>query len=160
MSKLVNSILFSHYRSIIIFNSNTEEFKTNINSVMTEIINWFQSNLLTLNCDRTYFLQFLSKKQNEIKIHIIASNLIITSIKNTKFLCLIIESTLSWRDHIVGLTSKLNKTCYAIRAIKHFIPLDVLRKIYFPYYTQLCNMVLFFGVIHIKVSAFLKFKKE
>ena len=94
VSKLANSILFADAMSIIILNTNPEEFKTNINSVTTEIINWFQSNLLTLNCDKTYFLQFLTKKQNEIKIQIIASNSIITSIKNIKILCLIIDSTL------------------------------------------------------------------
>ena len=66
ISKLANSILFADDMSVIILNTNPEEFKANINSVKNEIINWFQSNLLKLNCDRTYFLQFLSKKQNEI----------------------------------------------------------------------------------------------
>ena len=141
ISKLVNSILFADDMSIVILNTKPEECKTNINSVMAEIINWFQSNFLTLNCDKTYFLQFVTKKQNEIKIQIIASNPIITIIKNIKCLGLIIDSTLSWRDHVVGLTSTLNKTCYAIRAIKHFMPSDVLRKIYFSYYTHLRHTV-------------------
>ena len=66
ISELANSILFADDMSFIILNTNPEEFKANINSVKNEIINWFQSNLLKLNCDRTYFLQFLSKKQNEI----------------------------------------------------------------------------------------------
>jgi hypothetical protein len=101
ISELANSILFADDMSFIILNTNPEEFKANINSVKTEIINWFQSNLLTLNCDRTYFLQFLSKKQNEIKIQIIASNSIITSIKNIKFLCLIIDSTLSFINSFI-----------------------------------------------------------
>jgi hypothetical protein len=62
---------------------------------MTEIITWFQSNLLILNCSKTHFLQFLTKKQNEIKIQIIAPSSIITNINSTKFLGLIIENTLS-----------------------------------------------------------------
>ena len=63
---------------------------------MTEIINWFQGNLLTLNCNKTHFLQFLTTKQNEIKIQMIASNSIITNINSTKFLGLIINNTLSF----------------------------------------------------------------
>ena len=94
--------------SIIVSNTNPDEFKNNINSVMTEIT-WFQSNLLTLNCNKTHFMQFLTKKQNEIKIQIIAPNSIKTNINSTKFFGLIIDNTLSWRDHIVALTSKLNK---------------------------------------------------
>jgi len=65
ISKLANPILFADDTSIIISNTNPEEFKNNINSVMTEITNWFQSNLLTLNCNKTNFMQFLTKKKNE-----------------------------------------------------------------------------------------------
>jgi hypothetical protein len=39
-----------------------EEFKNNIILAMNETINWFQSNLLTLNCNKNHFLQFLTKK--------------------------------------------------------------------------------------------------
>ena len=38
--------------SIIISNTNPEEFMNNINLVMTEIINWLQNNLLTMNCNK------------------------------------------------------------------------------------------------------------
>jgi len=59
-----------------------------------------------------------------MKMQIMSSNTIITYINSTKFWGLIIDSTLSWKDHITRLTSKLNKACYTIRAIKPFIPLD------------------------------------
>ena len=98
---------------------------------MTETIHWFQSNLLTLNCDKTHFLQFLTKKHNEIKMQIISSNTIITNINSTKFLGLIIDRTLSWKDHITGLTSKLSKACYAMWVIKPFMSLNVMKMIYY-----------------------------
>jgi len=53
INKLASSILFAHDTSVIISNTNTDEFKNNINPVMTEIANWFQSNLLTLNLNKT-----------------------------------------------------------------------------------------------------------
>ena len=113
ISKFANSILFADDTTIIILDTNPEEFKNNVNSVMTEITNWFQSNLLTLKCNKTHFMQFLAKKQNERNIQIIGPNSIKTNINSTKFLGLIINNTLSWRDHIAALTSKLNKACYA-----------------------------------------------
>ena len=64
ISKLANSILLADDTTIIISNTNPEEFENNINSVMIEITNWFQSNFLTLNCNKTHFMQFLTKKQN------------------------------------------------------------------------------------------------
>jgi len=62
ISKLANPKLSADDMSIIISNTNPEEFKNNINSIMTEITNWFQSNLLTLYCNKTHFMQFLTKK--------------------------------------------------------------------------------------------------
>jgi len=53
INKLANPILFADDTTIIISNTNPEEFMNNTNSVMTEITNWFQSNLLTLNCNKT-----------------------------------------------------------------------------------------------------------
>ena len=53
--------------SIIISSTNPEEFKNNVNSVMTEITNWFQSNLLTMNYNKTHFMQFLTKKTTRKK---------------------------------------------------------------------------------------------
>ena len=67
ISKLANPILFADDTTIVISNTNREEFKNNINSLVTEITNRFQSNLLTLNCNKTHFMQFLTKKQNEKK---------------------------------------------------------------------------------------------
>jgi len=43
---------------------------------------------------------------------------------STKFLGLINDSTFSWNDHIAELTSDLNKTCSAVRAIKPFMSVD------------------------------------
>ena len=111
MSKLANSKTFADDTSIVTSNSNLEDFNNNVNFVMMELINWFWGNLLTLNYDKTHFLQFLTKKQNEIKLQITASNTIITSVNSTKFLGLVLDIALSWRYHIIEVPSKLNKAC-------------------------------------------------
>jgi hypothetical protein len=95
ISCVASLILFADNMGIIISNINLEEFKNNINLVMNETINRFQSNLLTLSCNKTHFLQFFTKKQNEMKTQIMASNSVITNINITKFLGSTIDSTLS-----------------------------------------------------------------
>ena len=74
INKLASPILFAVDTTIIISNSNPEEFQNNINLVVTEITHWFQSNLLTLNYSKTHFMQFLTKKQCTRKIQTIAPN--------------------------------------------------------------------------------------
>jgi len=72
-------------------------------------------------------------------------NSIKTNINSTKFLCLIIDNTVSWKDHIAALTSKLNKACYAIRAIKPFMSVYILRVIYFSYVHSVMSYGIIFG---------------
>jgi len=154
INKLASSVLFADDTSIIISNTNPEEFKNSTILVMNEIIEWFQSNLLSLNCNKTTFLQFLTKK-NEIAFQITTTNSIITSINSTKFWGILIDSTLSWSDHIVSLTSKLNKACYAIQMVKSCMSLDVLRMIYFSYvHSVIAYGIIFCGNSHSSTTIF------
>ena len=58
---------------------------------------------------------------------------------------MIIDNTLSWKDHIAALTSKLNKACCAIRATKLFMSVDILRTIHFPYVHSVMSYGIIFG---------------
>lgn len=61
INSFANSI-FDDDTSFIISNTDLQEFKHNINVVLQETNNWFLSNLLTLNYNKTHFLQFFVKK--------------------------------------------------------------------------------------------------
>jgi hypothetical protein len=62
ISDISKPILFADSTSIIITNSNPSEIKKkNINSVFIKINSWFKSNLLSLNFDKTHFLQLITK---------------------------------------------------------------------------------------------------
>jgi hypothetical protein len=88
-------------------------------------------------------------------MQIIASNTIITNINSTRFLGLIIDSTLSWKDHIVELTSKLNTACYAVRVIKPFTSLDVMNMVHFSYVHSVMSYgIIFWGNSHHSDSIF------
>jgi hypothetical protein len=68
---------------------------------------------------------------------------------------IIIDSTLSWNDHIVSLILKLNKACYAIRMVKSCMSLDVLRMIYFSYvHSIIAYGIIFWGNSHSRTTIF------
>jgi hypothetical protein len=75
-----------------------------------------------LNYDKTYFLQFLTKTDNGINMLVSFGNRKIVTAQSLKFLGLTIDTTLAWKIHSGELTSRMNKTCYAIRLIKPFMP--------------------------------------
>jgi len=65
LSKIIsdksNSVVFADDTSMIIKNSNPLEFRNNSSEGFREINEWLQGNLLLLNYDKTYFLQFVTK---------------------------------------------------------------------------------------------------
>ena len=126
---------------------------------MLEISNWFQCNRLTLNYGKTHFLQFLTKKQNEMQHQIVTSNSVMTNINSAKFLGLIIDSTLSWKNHITEITPKLNKVCYVIRTLTFLKSPELLRMVYFLYFHSIMSYGIFWGSSHHSVNIF-KIKKR
>jgi hypothetical protein len=79
-----------------------------------------------LNYDNTYFLQFLTKTDNELNMQVSFGKRKIATAQSLKFLGLTIDTTLTWKHHTGELTSRLNKACYAIRSIKPFMSLDLI----------------------------------
>ena len=71
---------------------------------------------------------------------------VIPNTTSIKFLGLLLDNKLTWKAHSRELVIKLNKACYAIRAIKSLVFLKVLISIYFSYfYSLLTYGVIFWG---------------
>jgi len=155
ISKIAKSIIFADDTSIVVTNDNKVDFRQNVRRVMIEISNWFQCNRLTLNYGKTHFLQFLTKKQNEMQHQIVTSNSVMTNINSTKFLGLIIDNTLSWKNHITEITPKLNKACYVIRTLTFLKSPELLRMVYFSYFHSIMSYgIIFWGNSHHSVNIF------
>jgi len=136
-------ILFADDTNFIIANRDESAYKFKINEIFNEINRWFHSNLLMLNYDKTYFLQFLTKINNEINMQVSFVNRKIATAQSLKFLGLTIDTTLTWKHQTGELISILNKACYAIRSIKPLMFLDVLRCTYFSY----ARSIISYGII-------------
>ena len=160
VSNKSKTILFANDKSFIIDNCNKDRFKLNTNEIFNEINKCFCSNLLTLNYGKTYFVQFVTKTNYKIKMQISFGDRKIATARNFNYLGLINDSTLTWKHHISELTARLNEACYAIRSIKPFMSLYVLRSMYFIMPIQLYPMELYFGgTLHI-VKKYIKFTTE
>jgi hypothetical protein len=90
-----NPILFADDTSFIITNCKKTEFKHNIYDIFSEINEWFQSNLLSLNYGKTYLLQFVTKINQEIDMQISLNTKSITTTQSIKFLGLTIDASLT-----------------------------------------------------------------
>ena len=82
-----------------------------LNTVFCQINKWFKDNLISLNLNKTYFIQFSNKSIGNSNIQIMTEDKQISAVNGTKFLRLIIDNTLSWKGHIEYIKSKLSSAC-------------------------------------------------
>jgi hypothetical protein len=147
-SKLI-LILFADDISIIVKDPNHIEYENELTLLLKIINEWFKANLLTLNLDKTCFVQFSTKNSSIMNMPFICSNNHITSSTDIKFLGLVIDGTLSWKWHIDRLMSKLDSASYAVRATHHMKPWVWS---IFHIFTLLWPMVWFFGVTRLRLQ--------
>jgi len=77
--------------------------------VLQIIKEWFNSNFLSLNFDKTDYMHFITKNQLLNKINIEHDNKMILQTSFVKFLGITTDSTHSWKQHNDTITSKLIK---------------------------------------------------
>jgi hypothetical protein len=59
------------------------------------------------------------------------SQINLINVTETKFVGLIIDDTLSWKQHVDQIIKKIFTACYALRNIKYILPSDAQKPIYF-----------------------------
>jgi hypothetical protein len=132
-------VLYANYTSLTITGPNSVEFSTKVNTVFADINEWFRSNLISLNFDKTNFLQFRTKNSQKLNLNITLLNKHITNTTNIKFLGLTTDE-MSWKCHINHILTWLSTACYAIRTVTLLMVEKTLRMIYFHMYTQQKHM--------------------
>ena len=99
---------------------------------------WLSVNKLSLNVDKTNFILFGNRK-NIDNVCISMNNSIITRVRATTFLGVIIDEKFTWKDHISFVRSKLSKTVGILYRIRHLLNRSALFILYcslfLPYLT-------------------------
>jgi hypothetical protein len=137
-------IMFADDTSIIMENDNSMQLQNEINMMMNRINEWFQDNLITLNLNKTYFIQFINKSSNNLDFQIKIGNTNITTINEIMFLGLKIDDRLSWKGHMDYIIPRLNSACYCMRAIKPYVLQNTLKLIYYSHFHSIMTYGLIF----------------
>ena len=150
VSDISNPVVYANDTSLIISNSDGRTFDNNINTAILKLYRWFCNNLLLLNLEKTYFLQFLTKNCSTTDLHISYGNKQVSCTHSIKFLGLMIDDKLSWQCHIDQMIPKLNKASQVIRFLKLLLSLEALKMVYFSIF----HSILTYGVIFCGTSSY------
>ena len=144
------SLLFADDTTLYMSDSNLDRLVQNVNLEFKKVVDYFRFQKLALHPEKTKFILF--SNSNEVRNKIITiqlnfnndadvpntnliSNLVrITSESETpaiKFLGIYIDPLLSFKFHINSIVSKVSKSLYFFRGVKHFLPAAALKSIYY-----------------------------
>ena len=100
------------------------ELQNNLNSCLNKVAKWFDANKLTLNVDKTKFMNFGTKRilDKFTNVRLTFNNNIIERVDEFKYLGVKLDSNLSWITHIDYLCKNVSKRIGIIKRVKHFLP--------------------------------------
>ena len=104
---------------------------------------WLCANRLSLNTDKTKFVLFYTaQKHLTNNISLRKSNEQIEQINSMKYLGVLIDSQLNWKDHILNMSKKISKSIGIIWKLRHFVNSQILIQLYYaliyPFLTYDC----------------------
>ncbi len=95
---------------------------------------WFAVNKLSVNVSKSNFILFGNRKHNE-DVDITINNVKIDRVYVTKFLGVLIDSNLNWKEHIDSINNKISKSIAIIYRASKILNSDSL-------YTLYCTLIL------------------
>jgi len=130
-NKNAKMILFADDTNILITDTNRENFLENTKQTISIVNTWFKCNRLSLNTEKTLFVEFKSSNYTDNILQMTEDRLEINQSRETRFLGITLDSTLTWKQHIEQVTTRMSSACYALRNIKHVVSQDTLKMVYF-----------------------------
>ena len=131
-SKLLSIILFADDSSALLSGSNLIEMQNIINKELDKIVSWLECNKLSLNISKSHFIIFSCKKV-VTPITLFMKQAVLSQVKNTKFLGVIIDNRLSWKEHILYIKGKIARGAGILRKCKKIFNQKTLLNLYYSF---------------------------
>jgi len=101
ISNTATPILFADDTNILITSPNPNDFQINMNTAFNCVNEWLKVNLLSINFDKTHYIQFTTNNKPITNTKTAYDNKQTTATHNITFLGLYIKDTVNWTGRIV-----------------------------------------------------------
>ena len=136
-SKKLKFYLFADDTNILHNHKDLKTLEKEMNVELHNVYQWLVSNKLTLNLNKTNFVIFRPYQKRlsflptiYINDHQTNTLTYLECKDHVKYLGVLIDYKLSWKNHIDSITLKLSKTIGLLSKIRHFVPFHTLVSIY------------------------------
>ena len=119
--------MFADDTNLFLTGNSIPDVESQLNEELAIISEWFQSNRLSLNVNKTSYMIFNHKKQ--LTARLLINNVPLEVQYDSKFLGVILSSNLKWNKHIELVRNKTSKNVGIISKVRHLLPQDLTRNL-------------------------------
>ena len=130
ISKL-HFFLFADDTNIYLESDDLKKLETTMNKELNKLHEWLRINRLSLNISKTNYVIFCPINKPKISITILIDKKAILEVKYVKYLGILIDSQLTFRNHIGELTKKIARTIGVLYKVRPFISSKILTNLYY-----------------------------
>jgi hypothetical protein len=135
-SNVLEFILFADDTTILYSHNDIENQIGLINTELNEVSNWFKANKLSVNASKTNYMILGTPHMTSVKqTEIILNNTTLDRVKCTKFLGVLIDECLTWKNHIDCTCKTISRNIGVMNKLKYYVPDRILHTLY-------CTLVL------------------
>jgi exonuclease III len=141
------AIIFADDTNLISKASSLETLEQSINKEIPTLVSWLHTNRLSLNLKKTHIMLFGQKnKKTTTNINIFIGGVKIDTVQHTKFLGIILDSALNWKNHIAHISTKIAKSIGIISRARQLLNPAILRQLYYSFlYPYLTYCLIIWG---------------
>ena len=121
--------MFADDTSVHVTEKSGLALQNKLQEAVNKLASWFKAWAITINHAKSVAM-VISKKRNPIKLDIHIDDMPIPQANSHKHLGLVLNSKLSWSDHVEHIRSKAAKKVGLLRRIRKQLPSLVLRTLY------------------------------
>ena len=138
------SIFFADDSNLFKNGKDLSLLEKDINELLARVSEWLKVNKLSLNIKKTHYMIFTKKKCAKPEVKLTIDEEILFEVSQTKFLGVIIDNQLSWKNHVNVICGKIARGIGIMLRARSVINKSTLITLYYsfvyPYYVY-CNHI-------------------
>jgi hypothetical protein len=124
--------LFADDSNLFYSHKSLQCLETDLNNQLYNVNEWLCANKLSLNIEKSNFVIFHPpQKKISYPINLKINNKILEEKTSIKYLGVIIDSHLNWKDHVHELSNKISRSVGILLKLRHFVPIKILVQLYY-----------------------------
>ena len=140
VSDKIFSLLFADDSNMFLTGKDPNSLIDIMNEEMKKVIHWLKTNKLSLNLTKTHYILFRRRRAKVLlNRDLIVDNVVIENVRQSKFLGVIIDQSLTFNNHIQYIKGKISRALGVLYKCRKYLNQSTLLTLYYafiyPYFT-------------------------